>query len=164
MTLAILRRRERWNVTSPSTMASATYAASIIAAVGRFDSSFVNSLIRFRQLLDNGTLGIAVPPIPRRGHPADNAAIADFWIQACGHADADVRAVATEACDACSIPLSQASVESSFAILASHQADNTLLAGPRYLRNLAVLTVNRPYLVSMYEAPMRELAKKLGYA
>ena len=145
------------------TIASPTNAASIIAAIGRYDGQFVASYVRFLQLLHNGSLGIVVPSVPRAHHPEDNAAIVKFWVAASSHADADVRALASEACIACSIPLSQATVERSFAILTNHQSDNTLLAGPRYLQNLSMFVVNRPHLVSMYEAPMRALALKLGY-
>jgi len=150
-TLAILRRREMWNVAVPATMASPTNTASIIAAIGRYDTQFVSSYVRFLQLLRNGSLGIELPDVPRVGHLEDNAVIIKFWVTAASHADKDVRTVALEACISCSIPLSQATVERSFGILTNHQSGNlnTLLAGPMYLRNLSMFVVNRTHLVSM---------------
>ena len=62
-----------------------------------------------------------------------------------------------------SIPLSQATVERSFAILTNRQFHNTLLAGSRYLQNLSMCAVNCPQLVSMYKASMRALAFRPGY-
>jgi len=161
--LLIFRRREMWDITRPSTMVNATNASSVIAAIGRYDSSFVTSYIRFRQLFDSGSLDIPAPPPSRRGHPHDNEKIVDFWIAASIHEDADVRCVGEEACIACSFPLSEAVVERSFSNLTNHQRDNTLLAGTRYLRNLCMLTVNRPHLFDMYGPSMRDLASKLGF-
>lgn len=161
--LQIFRRRELWDVTRSSTMVNATNAASVIAATGCYDSSFVTSYIRFRQLLDCESLGITVPQIPRSGHPEDNAKVVDFWIAALHHPNVDVRRVGEEACIACSFPLSEAVVERSFATLTNHQHESTLLAGNRYLRNLCMYTVNRSHLFEMYGPPMRELALKFGF-
>jgi len=53
-----------WDITRPSTMVNATNASSVIAAIGRYDSSFVTSYIRFWQLFDSGSLSIPTPPPP----------------------------------------------------------------------------------------------------
>ena len=109
---------------------------------------FVSSYVRFLQHLRYGSLGIAIPDVPRVVHLEDNAVIIKFWVTAASHADKDVRTVALEACISCSIPLSQATVERSFGILTNHQSGNlnTLLAGPMYLRNLSMFVVNRTHL------------------
>lgn len=122
----------------------------------------MKSLTRFNQLLSKGLLDITVPPRPRRGVLEDNAAIVKFWIAASAHADEDVARVGREACVACNIPLSQAVVERSFSVLTNRQRDNTLLAGPRYLRNLMMFSGNKRHLFDLYREPMRKLATALG--
>jgi hypothetical protein len=154
-----------WDITRPETMASPTDAASVISAIGRYDGAFVKSLTRFNQLLSTGSLDITVPPRPRQlrqGVLEDNAAIVKFWIAASAHADEDVARVGREACVACNIPLSQAVVERSFSVLTNRQRDNTLLAGPRYLRNLMMFSGNRRHLFDLYREPMRNVAAALG--
>lgn len=160
--LAIYRRREMWNITNVASMATPTDAASIIAATGRYDNTFVKSYARFLLLLQKGSIGINVPVAPRPGHPKDNEKVVDYWIAVSEHADADISRVGVEACIACNIQLSSAVVERSFATLTNNQKQTTLLAGPRYLRNLMMFTGNRAHLADMYRAPMRELACKLG--
>jgi hypothetical protein len=148
-------------------------ADSVRKATGEVDVGFINSLLRFFSLLDSKKLGVSVPEAPRvrctacvgrnseHHHLEDNAKIVDFWLSCSRHKDADVRAVAWVALRACSYKLSSACVERSFAILSNFQRDNTLHAGKRYLRNLAMFTSNKPHLHDLFRDEMRTYAEKL---
>jgi hypothetical protein len=171
--LSIYKQRSYWDITNRLGMANPASAASMEAATGRIDDKFTKSYIIFLQMLDSGTLGIPIPLRPRvdcnctahshvHRHPEDIEAIVDFWLQLRTHANEHVRVVGLEASTKCSIRISQSDVESSFAMLTNRQHGNTKLAGPIYLRNLAMLAGNRTHLADMYRVPMLDLVSKLG--
>lgn len=160
--IAPYRCRGYWDPTKPSSLPKATDAASMREAIGRDSIEFVRAYIYFREQFDKDTLGIAVPPKPRVGHPEDNERVVDYWVAVSEHVDHRVRLVGSEALIACSIQISESNVERSFAQVTNRQSGNTLLAGDRYLYNLAMLGCNQVHLRDMYTLPMRELASKLG--
>jgi hypothetical protein len=169
--IGIYRRREYWDITNRGSLPIATNAEAMFNSIGRHDDAFCRSYIKFLALFDAGRLGIDLPPRPRKHctctahrdmhhHPEDNEGIVDFYLGCAQHLDVDVRAVGIEVSAVCSIQLSEAVVERSFAIVTNRQAANTLIAQDHYLMNLSMFSCNQTHLRDMFATPMSELSRK----
>ena len=156
--------RGLWDITNPLRFVSSKRPADVALAFGgAVSSDDIKALAKFEELIRKDMLGISVPaPCALKAttneRDATCEAIIDFYHACATSSIPEVKLVGKKAMKACSLLISSSNVESSFSVITNNSAPNRLRGGARYLYNLAMLTVNKQYLVDIYA---RE-ASKLG--
>jgi len=138
--LEIFQRRVQWRTTALPAASSDHYAAWATRALGKApDLAFAHAYTRFHDDMEANELGLPVPAAD-----AKPAALIQFWRAV--KAKPEYSVVGKAALRALSIPVSQAVVERSFSQLTNREAPNRLKAGSKYVIDMMMLAVNRPYL------------------
>jgi hypothetical protein len=171
--LSIYCRRSRFNIGGgalPPAQPITGVTEWAKSALGKLPTlEFLDSYGTFKNQLDDvnslfpPAIRKLVPPAAQVPFSRDDAIkLVMFWRAVAKHPPFAL--VGNAALRALSIPVSQTVVERSFSVLSNREIDNRLHAGSRYVRNMLMMAVNKPYLTAFLDQRSQALATMLKWS